>query len=253
MLYSIKKYISENTGILIRLDDIAENMNWSLMKKCELLFDKHNIKPLLGVISNNKDPKLLSYERNDNFWKQLRSWKKKNWEIAMHGYTHIYDSETNKEDFFNYGGESEFFGHTYDEQFSRIKKSLKKFKEENIEIRSFFAPNHTYDKNTFSALKANKIYNIIDGYGLMPFEKEKLNFFPQLFYKEIMLPFGIQSTQVHLNYWNEKDFLKFENFIIKNRSKIISFEHALKKINNNTFYKSLNWTVEKTLKLIRKF
>ena len=77
MLNSLKKYISENTGILIRLDDIAENMNWSLMKKCELLFDKHNIKPLLGVISNNKDPKLLSYERNDNFWEQLRSWKKK--------------------------------------------------------------------------------------------------------------------------------------------------------------------------------
>ena len=53
MLYSIKKYISENTGILIRLDDIAENMNWPLMKKCELLFDKYNIKPLLGVIPGN--------------------------------------------------------------------------------------------------------------------------------------------------------------------------------------------------------
>ena len=59
MLNSLKKYISENTGILIRLDDIAENMNWTLMEKCELLFDKYNIKPLLGVISNNKDQSLL--------------------------------------------------------------------------------------------------------------------------------------------------------------------------------------------------
>ena len=43
MINFVKKYLSENTGILIRLDDIAENMNWPLMKKCELLFDKYNI------------------------------------------------------------------------------------------------------------------------------------------------------------------------------------------------------------------
>ena len=30
----------KNTGILIRLDDIAENMNWDLMEKSELLFEK---------------------------------------------------------------------------------------------------------------------------------------------------------------------------------------------------------------------
>jgi len=153
MFNFIKKYISENTGILIRLDDIAENMNWPLMEKCELLFDKYNIKPLLGVVSNNQDPELLSYKKNHNFWSQIRAWKEKDWEISMHGFTHVYDKETNKKDFFNYGGKSEFFGHSYDEQFKRIQKSLEIFKKENIEVRSFFAPNHTYDQNTFSALK----------------------------------------------------------------------------------------------------
>ena len=248
MINFVKKYLSENTGILIRLDDIAENMNWPLMKKCELLFDKYNVKPLLGVISNNKDPELLSNQKNDMFWDQIRKWKEKKWEISMHGYTHVYDKETKKKDFFNYGGRSEFFGHSYDEQFLRISKSLEIFKKENIEIRSFFAPNHTYDLNNFLAFK-----NIIDGYGLMPFNIHNMNFIPQLFYKEIFLPFGIQSTQVHLNYWNENDFLKFEKFIIKNNSKIISFDEAIKKVNNNFFYSSVNWLVEKTLKLVRKF
>jgi len=37
MLSKIKNYIRENTGILIRLDDIAENMNWDLMNKLEFL------------------------------------------------------------------------------------------------------------------------------------------------------------------------------------------------------------------------
>ena len=75
------------------------------------------------------------------------------------------------------------------------------FKKNEIRIRSFFAPNHTYDLNTFKALKTNGIYNIIDGYGLLPYKQFEMNFIPQLFYKEIMLPFGVQATQIHLNYW----------------------------------------------------
>ena len=45
--------------ILIRFDDIAENMNWHLMNKCEALFDELNIKPVMGVIPNNKDSDLF--------------------------------------------------------------------------------------------------------------------------------------------------------------------------------------------------
>jgi len=43
----IKNYISDNTGILIRIDDIAENMNWDLMEKSELLFEKYRIISIL--------------------------------------------------------------------------------------------------------------------------------------------------------------------------------------------------------------
>ena len=38
MISSINNYLSENTALLIRMDDIAENMNWSLIKKCEDMF-----------------------------------------------------------------------------------------------------------------------------------------------------------------------------------------------------------------------
>ena len=65
MINFFKNKINKYTGILIRLDDIAENMNWELMDKCEILFDKYNIKPLLGVIPNNQDPELLKYPKNE--------------------------------------------------------------------------------------------------------------------------------------------------------------------------------------------
>ena len=64
----MKSYINNNTGILIRIDDVCENMDWELMRKLELLFDNYSIKPVLGVIPNNKDKEFLSFPRNNNFW-----------------------------------------------------------------------------------------------------------------------------------------------------------------------------------------
>ena len=157
----------------------------------------------------------------------------------MHGYTHVYDKMSRKDDYFNYGGGSEFCGHSLETQMLRIKNGLKKFADEKIKIRTFFAPNHTYDENTFVALKSLGINEIIDGYGLMPYIENDIKFIPQLFYKVLALPFGIQSTQIHLNYWKQKDFDIFEKFIIKNSNKIITYDQALKKINNNYFYKSI--------------
>ena len=77
MLSKIKNYITDNTGILIRIDDIAENMNWDIMKKSELLFEKYSIKPVLGVVPNNQDNEFLEFPKKDDFWEQVRIWKNK--------------------------------------------------------------------------------------------------------------------------------------------------------------------------------
>ena len=240
-----------NTGILIRFDDIAPNMNWEMMDRCQEILDHYNLKPVMGVIPNNKDNELLKYPLRKNFWKIVKNWEFNNWSIAMHGYNHLYDKETNKKDYFNYGGRSEFFGHSYEDQLLKIKKGLEVFKKNNIKIEMFFAPNHTYDINTFKALKNNGILKIIDGYGLIPHTKNGIQFIPQLFYKLYMLPFGIQSTQIHVNYWDEKDFLIFQKFIKRNQDKIISADLAFSKNSDNYFHLFINFTLEKILKLKR--
>tara|TARA_B100000945_G_scaffold320397_1_gene330363 strand:+ start:170 stop:928 length:759 start_codon:yes stop_codon:yes gene_type:complete len=251
MFARIKKYISDNTGILIRLDDIAENMNWDLMEKSEILFDKYSIKPVLGVIPQNQDKQLLSYPKKNNFWEIVRRWNDKGWKISMHGLTHVYDKNTNKKDYFGYGGGTEFCGHSLEVQTERIKKGLEKFQQEKIKINTFFAPNHTYDSNTFLALRNFGIKEIIDGYGLMPYLENEIKFIPQLFYKVYILPFGIQSTQIHLNYWAEKDFKEFENFIKKNSSRVITYDDAIKKINNKSIFKMINLITKIFLKAKR--
>ena len=247
----ISNNTNTNTGILIRFDDIAPNMSWEMMDKCQKLLNYYDLKPVMGVIPDNQDNELLKYPKRENFWEIVKKWELNDWSIAMHGYNHLYYKETNKKDFFNYGGRSEFFGHSYEDQLSKIKKGLEIFQKNNIQIDTFFAPNHTYDKNTFKALKYSGIFKIIDGYGLMPYSFNGIKFVPQLFYKLHLLPFGIQSTQIHINYWSDKDFINFKKFIEKHHKKVISADLAFSKISNSYLHKIINSTFEKLLKLKR--
>ena len=253
MFNSIKKITSKYTGLLIRMDDISENMNWALMDKCEKLFDKFKIKPLLGIIPINKDPELLKFPKNDRFWERVENWKNKGWEITMHGCNHLYTQKSDKNDIFNYGGNSEFYGLDYSTQLNKIKTGLEEFKKREIKVRSFFAPNHIYDSNTLKALKDSDIKIIIDGYGLFPYYKNEILFVPQLFYKEIFLPFGIQSTQMHINEWNDEAYENFEIFIEKNYSKILNLNNIIEIANPNSLQNLTNYLVEKTLKTVRLF
>ena len=175
--------------ILLRFDDIAENMNWHLMDKFEKLFDTFNVKPVMGVIPNNKDEDLKSFPKRENFWEIVKNWQSKGWEISMHGYNHLYLRDTNKKDYFNYGGKSEFYGESLAVQSQKIKLGLEIFHKNEIKIRTFFAPNHTYDYNTFIALKNSGIFEVIDGYGLRPYMENEIKFTPQLFHKLFFLIF----------------------------------------------------------------
>ena len=252
ILKKINSQITGNTGFLIRLDDVAENMKWEFMEKIEILFDNFAIKPVLGVIPDNKDLELLSYpKKNTNFWDQVRIWKDKGWEIGMHGTNHVYDKFCSKIDYLGHGGNTEFCGHSFSNQLEKIKIGLNKFRAEKIPVRTFFAPNHTFDKNTLLALKECGINEVLDGYGLMPYEENEIHFIPQMFYKTIKLPLGIQSFQIHLNYFNQKDFDNFKNFIEKNSKKIITYDQAISKINSSFFYKIIRILSKKILQIKR--
>ena len=253
MLNFFKNQITKYTKILIRIDDIAENMNWNYMDKCEKLFDDNKIKPLLGVIPINKDKELLKFPRNEAFWSRVNEWQSKGWEITMHGCNHLYTQKSNKNDIFNYGGDSEFYGLSYLKQLSKIKTGLEEFKKRKVNIRSFFAPNHIYDNNTLKALKAENIKIIIDGYGLFPYYKKEILFIPQLFFREILLPFGIQSTQMHINNWDNAYFKNFQKFININKNKITNLDDIIELTNPNTLQNLINYSVERTLKVVRFF
>ena len=70
-------------------------------------------------------------------------------------------------------------------------------------------------------------------------------------YKEIFLPIGIQSTQMHINEWNEESFKKFEVFVEKNKQKIVDLDYIIDIARNSRLQNLTNYFVEKSLKTLR--
>ena len=86
---------------------------------------------------------------------------------------------------------------------------------------------------------------------LMPYQENDTKFIPQLFYRILPLPFGIQTFQVHLNYYKEKDFNILKKFIESNSNKIITYDQAISKIKNNFSYSFIRGAIKKILQVKR--
>ena len=85
----------------------------------------------------------------------------------------------------------------------------------------------------------------------MPYEENGMKFVPQLFYKLRVIPFGIQTFQIHLNYFKQKDFEEFEKFIKLNSKKIITYEQAISQLTNNLQHKIIRIISKKVLQIKR--
>ena len=65
------------------------------------------------------------------------------------------------------------------------------------------------------------------------------------------MPLGIQSTQMHINEWNEESFKKFEIFVEKNKQKIVDLDYIIDIARNSRLQNLTNYFVEKSLKTLR--
>ena len=75
---------------LIRFDDICPTMNWAGWDAIESLLMRHSIRPILAVVPDNRDPKLIVDSPCADFWERVRKWQRAGYAIALHGYQHRY-------------------------------------------------------------------------------------------------------------------------------------------------------------------
>ena len=68
-----------------------------------------------------------------------------------------------------------------------------------------------------------------------------------------MLPFGVQATQIHLNYWDEEKFKIFSEFLFKNNGKFLVLTKHSDRTSQSYMSKMNNFFLKLGLKFIRFF
>ena len=197
---------------LIRLDDASEHMNIENWDRIEQLLDENGIKPLVGVIPENKDPMLTEeFSADPTFWEKARSWQEKGWRIALHGYEHVYST--------NCGGtnpvhdKSEFAGHSLEVQQEKIRKGLAALQSHGLQPDVFFAPSHTFDENTLEALRLeSNIRFISDTVANDTYCRKGFTFIPQQAGRVRELPFKVTTICLHPNFTTDPEFEEISDF-----------------------------------------
>ncbi|MDO8676905.1 MAG: DUF2334 domain-containing protein [Candidatus Azambacteria bacterium] len=209
-----------------RLDDIAPNMNWENFNFIVSVLERHNIKPLLAVIPDNKDPELLKYPANSDFWRIIEKLHQDGWIIAQHGFEHLYKTENGGILKINKRGE--FSGLDFKTQKSMIADGIRIMKDRlSSVLEVFVAPGHSFDKNTVKALKENNFRYLSDGIAPYPFEKWGIVWLPQIMWRPRIIPFGLVTVALHPNTMSQYDLANLQKFIEKNRGEISDFSKLM--------------------------
>lgn len=211
--------------ILIRMDDIAPGMDMGKFRRFKRLLDEYNIRPLIGVVPDNRDPKLMveaeepeskqkkgtdeeaDSEDNPYFWRMVRDLQSEGWIIAMHGLHHVYT--TKKGGMLPLNKQSEFAGIPYEKQLEMVTEGKKILESHGIATDFFMAPSHSYDRNTITALVEKGFRRITDGFGRDAYRRFDMTFYPISYRKDSALTDegeGYTTFVVHTNTLTNEDF-----------------------------------------------
>lgn len=220
---------------MIRMDDITPDMDWKKFHQVRAVFDSYGIKPLIGIVPDNRDVKLSIEEKRTEFWEIVRSLQQSGWTVAQHGTYHQY--VTKDCGILGLKKASEFAGLSYEEQFSKLQTGKNILEENGVYSDVFMAPGHTYDKNTVRALKNLGFHTVTDGLYSKPYHMDGILFIPCRL-KEYRNVSGIDTICLHSNMMSEKEIKNLEQFCRKNKENIISFcpeEMKTEAVNRNFF------------------
>lgn len=202
--------------IAVRLDDIAPVMRWDNFDRMIDLLKAHGALPILGVIPDCRDEKILSMpdvseKEADEFLKEINALREEGAVVAMHGVHHVYTTE--KGGCFPLNEQSEFAGLSLEEQEALLKEGVQIFKEKGLETDLFMAPSHSYDENTLKALAATGFKRVTDGFGTAPYRYQELTFYPIAVRKSSAVRSkrrGSVTLVYHTNTMKDSDFAAAE-------------------------------------------
>lgn len=213
--------------IAIRLDDITPDMDWDRFLAFKEILDGCGIKPLIGVVPDNRDENLHRTKAADNFWKYIKELQENGWCVALHGYRHIYT--TKKGGLFPLNCFSEFAGVPFDRQKEMLSEATEILEKNGIRTDIFMAPAHSYDRNTLKALKELGYCKMTDGFGSRPYRWQEMTFYPISFLlsRSLKKKSGITTMVVHTNEIDAAGMERMRRLLSEQQDHLISYSDFL--------------------------
>lgn len=210
----------------VRLDDITPDMDWDSFSAFEALCDRFGIRPLLGVVPENRDPGLSIGEKRADFWEKIRALQEKGWCVAMHGCYHQY--RTKSGGLFPLNVQSEFAGLPEGEQSALLREGKRLLVSRGIRPEIFMAPGHTFDKTTLKILKELGFRYVTDGYGKRPYVRKGLTFLPISFLRSRLFSGkGYGTLVLHLNGASKKELEGYGQLFAAHRDGFITWQEYM--------------------------
>ncbi|WP_257307410.1 DUF2334 domain-containing protein [Geothrix campi] len=193
---------------LIRFDDICPTMNWSMWEAIEAHLVQFQVKPILAVVPDNRDPKLMVDPPRQDFWDRVRQWQATGYTIALHGYQHLYVNKN--AGMLGVTPQSEFAGLPRAEQEAKLRKALAIFAEQGVRVDAWVAPSHSFDRTTVGLLAELGVGVISDGLWPRPFtEANGITWLPQQLWSFHPKPEGVWTVCNHHNAWSAQRLDQF--------------------------------------------
>ena len=184
-------------------------MNWQVWDQIEPVLSQHDIQPILAVIPDNRDPRLVVSAPAADFWLRVRRWQKKGWAIGLHGYQHVYQNRN--AGLLGLTPQSEFAGIEEGKQRRALTAAVAIFKDNGVNPDCWVAPSHSFDATTVRLLAEVNISVISDGLFSCPHtDTFGITWVPQQLWGALTnRPAGVWTACYHHNSWQDHTLKEF--------------------------------------------
>jgi predicted deacetylase len=211
---------------IFRWDDISPFQDAPKFGRLIDLFVQYRIPAVLGVIPDNRDESIRFNPAGESaFVDKLKELEKAGWEIAMHGYRHIRQTEDGGILALNRA--SEFAGRRHDDQAADLQQGKKLLNDYGFDPVTFIAPWHSYDQATLRALAEHGFKAFSDGWALYPKMTAGLLQLPVIFWsvptrlKMLERLRGIYTICLHPHIIGNDDLARLERFFRDYRPSVV--------------------------------
>jgi len=217
---------------LLRFDDVCPTMSHARWTEVEAIVNKYDVKPIIAVVPDNRDPHLIVNREDPDFWMKMRRLQDCQWTIGLHGFQHAYTCRGKS--LVPIHEQGEFVGLPEREQRDKIERGVSLLRGRGLKPQVWVAPGHSFDSTTLAILKTVEINCISDGFSLYPYVEHEMFWIPQQMWRFRTMPFGVWTICLHHNQMRDADIERLDSFVGANRGYFIGLPELKQMFSNRS-------------------